>query len=169
MFRPLCGAIGTRSNADVELEKKDNFELNLTGAKLAAMELPRANLTGVNLTAASFYPDNLSGKAYSKMDLLARANLPYVNLIKATLAGTNLTGTNLTGTNLSKAILVATNLTDASLSMAQGLIQDQLNDAEADSEHPPNGVDELRDAETGAPLEWHGGTPWWKHGIEDGP
>ena len=141
-------AIGTRSDADVELEKKEKFSPDLSGAYLPFVYLFKANLTDADLTHASFYPANLIYQEQAKSIELfqACAYLTEANLSNAFLTGANLTSADLSA-NLSEAILVGANLTAAYLSKAKGLTQGQLNQARADPDNPPR-VD--------PPLVWCG-------------
>lgn len=73
-------AIGTRSDADVELEKKDKFELDLAGAHLVSASLVCANLTGANLSNAVWnYADltdmDLTGADLSGANVLTQGQL----------------------------------------------------------------------------------------------
>ena len=73
-------AIGTRSDADVELEKKDKFELDLAGAHLVFASLAGANLAGANLTRAVWnYADltdtDLTGADLSEAKVLTQGQL----------------------------------------------------------------------------------------------
>ena len=122
-------AIGNRSANDIELEEKKPHTINLIGVNLT-----RANLTGVNLTGVF---------------------LGAANLTKASLAIANLTGAHLSEAYLGGTILGYTNLSGANLSSVKGLTQEQLDLARADPANPPK-LGNLRDAETGAPLEWRG-------------
>ena len=151
-------AIGARSDADVELEKKAEFSPDLSGAYLPFVYLFKANLTDAVLEEAHFYPENLSDREISRSArlLMARADLSEADLTRAYLFGANLTSADLSGVTLTKASLLGANLTEAHLSRAKGLTQDQLGEAVADSEKPPN-LNGARDADTGAPLEWNGG------------
>ena len=110
------------------------------------MWLFKANLTDAVLTDARFYPENLTvQEQYKNAELLmAGAYLQGANLSNAFLTGADLTCADLFA-NLSNTVLVGANLTDAFLSSAKGLTQDQLGQACADPDHPPN-VGELRDA-----------------------
>ena len=149
-------AIGTRSDTDVELEKKADppFLPDLSDAYLPFVWLHKANLTGADLTHARFYPENLTVQEQPKNAelLMADAYLQGANLSNAFLTGADLTCADLSA-NLSNTVLVGANLTDAFLSKAKGLTQDQLGQACADPDNPPN-LGSLCDAETGAPLEW---------------
>ena len=149
-------AIGTRSDADVELEKKANFSPDLSDAYLPFVWLYKANLTDANLTGARFYPENLTLKEqHRSIELFQEcAYLTEANLSNAFLTGVNLTNANLSA-DLSGAMLVGANLTSTFLSRAKGLTQRHLNQACADPDNPPN-LGSLRDAETGALLEWCG-------------
>ena len=73
-------AIATRRDADIKLEKQENFRLNLT----------KANLTKIDLTEAKLADSDLTG-----------ADLTNADLIGADLTGANLTKANLTGADLS--------------------------------------------------------------------
>ena len=147
-------AIGTRSDADVELEKKAEFSLDLSDAYLPFVWLYKANLTDANLIDAKFYPEDLTVREQHKSIKLFQecADLTEANLSNAFLTGANLTNANLSA-DLSGAMLVGANLTSTFLSKAKGLTQRHLNQACADVDNPPN-LDSLRDAETGVPLEW---------------
>ena len=115
--------IGTRSAADIELEVKEQFNLDLAGA----------NLAGVNMV----------------LTIPISANLANAILFNANLTGAHLFAANLTGAYLTRA-----NLTGADLYRAKGLTQEQLDQACADPENPPD-LGNLRDAENDLPLEWH--------------
>ena len=126
--------IGTRSDADIELEVKEQFNLDLTWA----------NLTGVSMLRAIPISANLAG-----------ANLAGASMLRAKLFFTNLSRVLLDSTDLTGAYLDSTDLTGASLSGAKGLTQEQLDQAQADPADPPK-LDGLCDAQTGAPLQWRG-------------
>ena len=153
-------AIGTRSDADIELEKKAPFSPDQSGAYLPFVWLYKANLTGANLTNAKFYPDNLTlNEQHKSIELLQEcACLTEANLSNAFLTGVDLTNVNLSA-DLSGAMLVGANLTSTFLSKSKGLTQRYLDQACADPDNPPT-LGSLRDAETGAPLEWCGKPCW---------
>ena len=141
------GVIGNRRDSDIELEKrKKNFVLDLTGAVLPFAYLFKANLTDVVLTNAIFYPSNLTARD--------RNNSKFI-FACADLCSANLSNAFLTGADLTRAHLAGANLTGTQLVGAKGLTQEQLNQACADPDDPPN-LSNLRDAATDAPLEWRG-------------
>lgn len=125
-------AIGTRSEQDIELEKKGNFSLILEGAYLVGAYLRGANLTGVslskaNLAGAYLFKVNLTGTHLNRTDLtgayvgganLTRAYLIKANLTKADLTDAILTNINLSGAGLTSADLTSTDLTNAVLTNA---------------------------------------------------
>ena len=78
----IMRAIGNRSDADVELEKKGECRIVLPAVDLSGASLIKANLTDVVLFAT---------------------NLTNANLAGANLAGASLAGANLAAANLSKA------------------------------------------------------------------
>ena len=138
--------IGDRSADDVELEKKKKFVLELSGAYLPFVRLLGANLTDAVLINALFYPSNLTAQERNNSNLIfACADLRSANLSNAFLTGADLTGAYLSGVNL----------TGTQLAGEKGLTQEQLNQACADPEKPPN-LSNLRDASTGDLLEWRG-------------
>ena len=136
--------IGTRSDDDIELEVKEQFNLDLAWANLTGVSMLRAIPISANLAGA-----NLAGAS------MLRATLLFTNLSRVLLNSTDLTGAYLDSTDLTGAYLSGTNLTGASLSGAKGLTQEQLDQAQADPADPPK-LDGLCDAKTGAPLEWRG-------------
>ena len=159
----IMTAIGSRSNAVRELEKKEPFLLDLSRADLAD-----AVLNGANLTRLHLYRVNLSGADLTDANLsnvsLFQAKLTGAYLNSANLSNANLVVANLTDADLSRAILVDTNLTRANLTHADffkatGLTQQQLDRAVADPANPPK-LDEAYDAKTNRPLEWRGREPY---------
>ena len=95
---------------------------------------------------------DLQGSYLNGADL-SRARLSGANLTRAKLLNAELTGANLARANLTFTELTGPD-PDANRTLpAQGLTQKQLNQACAD--RPPI-LDDLRDAKTNAPLEWHG-------------
>ena len=88
---------------------------------------------------------NLEGLCLSSANL-TRVHLVEANLSRANLLDTNLSGAFLDRANLSEALLHGTDLRDC-----QGLIQEQLDQALASEEHPPN-LEGVVDDETGNPL-----------------
>ena len=168
------GAIRSRNQTLIELEKKEGFVPNLSGASLQRANLSAARLPGANLSSANLRGANLSGAN------LWGANLSGANLQRANLSGTilwdaNLYGARLGGANLSGAILLNANLSDASLlnaylagtslmetnlsganlSEVLYLTQAHLDEARADPDSPPN-LEGALEAETVEPLVWHG-------------
>ena len=137
-------AIGTRSDANIALEEKENFFPELCGAKLpgailheanlsrtflrdtdlshvilCGTDLTRADLTGAHLTDALLGPPSalLPGAILHEADLTG-ADLTRADLTRVNLIGANLAGANLTGTRLPAADLTEANLTGARLSGA---------------------------------------------------
>ena len=95
-------AIGTRSDADVKLEKKEKFEPDLSGAQLSGVDLSKrkANLSGVDLSDAVFAPPDLK-----HLDLNAWQFVYEVPHTKAILSNVNLSGANLVRADLTEASL----------------------------------------------------------------
>ncbi len=147
--RAAMKAISVRNKAGILLERRSCFRLDLRLADLRDARLMNADLSHAILTDA-----DLSGA------WLEDANLSY-----AWLDGANLSGCRLGGANLSGADLWDTNPSGSFLVQAQdheqvkgrkianGLTQDQLDWACADTPPALNGV---LDTTTGKPLEWRG-------------
>ena len=142
---------------NVALSDANLWEANLSSAKLYSVDLSDARLWEANLSSALLMTDEtLRGADLS-------GAMPFnTNLSRADLYEANLSDSMLSGVILSKASLRKTTLSGANLSSdepefepAQGLLQDQLNEARADPDNPPK-LTGMLDAYTGKPLVWHG-------------
>ena len=135
-------AIGSRSKAQIKIEREEDYHLNLSGAYLVDVSMEGENLTG--------------------------ADLSYANLTKAGLEETNLSGVNMMAANLTDAVLCdaimhgawlgAANLTRVEMGGCEGLTQRRLDLARADSANPPK-LDDALDGKSGRPLTWRGSEP----------
>ena len=96
----------------------DLSEASLIGANFSAAKLGMANLRRADLRAV-----NLSG-----------ADLSFADLSGAHLHGADLSTVDLSGANLSEVKLFGSNLSEADLSTAEGLTQEQINDAWGDKD-----------------------------------
>ena len=157
-------AIALRSKVGIELEKCNNFHLDLRRAKGSSLlweNFENVDLHGANLAFAA-----LPGSRFHPRTDLSGINGYHANLLDSTLVGVNLCGAKLLHTNLENAFLNNANLsrtifqdailTGADLRGACGLTQAQLDSARAELNIPPN-LEGLLDAETGKPLIWRGG------------
>ncbi len=153
-------AIGTRSDADIILEHKEEFFPELDDAILPGAILHEANLSFTFLRNTKLSRAILPGAILHKADL-TRANLTDANLalfVKADLPGVYLPGADLTDADLTDADLTGANLTGANLTgaklfKAKGLTQAQLNKACVDLQRPPE-LQGVFDAKTGVLLAW---------------
>ena len=120
-------AIGTRSEADVELENNEKFKPDSSGAQLSGVDLSKrkANLSGVDLSAVVFAPPDLIPLDLSLEECL---KLPRITAI--------LTGADLRGAKLVEADLTDADLTGVDLRGAKGITQEQLELARSDSANP---------------------------------
>ena len=160
--------------AEANLAEANLKRANLAGANLARAKLNHAYLTGANLTEAVLTEANLAGAWLDEANLndayLAGANLAGAKLKRANLAGAwlvhaqlnhaflneaNLNDAYLDEAYLAGANLDGVNLTGANLRNCEGLTQERLDHAKADSEHPPK-LEGVVDATTGKPLVWRG-------------
>ena len=121
--REVVTVIRERSEAQVEIEKQEKYELDLTRVNLDSMN---TNLMEANLTDA----------------ILMQANLRNALLVRANLTGANLVGTILDNANLNGAILKGPTI---------GLTQEQLDQAYARKDNPPDLTGAV-DVNTGKPL-----------------
>ena len=132
-------AIGSRSKAQIKIEREEKFRLNLSGAYLVDVSMEGQDLTGADLSYA---------------------NLTEAGLEEANLTGVNLMSANLTGSILCDAImdgawLGAANLTGVEMGGCERLTQRRLDLARANSDNPPKLEDAL-DGNSGRPLTWRG-------------
>ena len=134
-------AIGSRTEEQIATEKGELSPLNFSGADLQSMDLERASINTMMVTG--------------KRANLERAILTATNLRNAKLDYANLTGAQLFGSDLTDASMFETNLTSAVLSFCKGLTQEQIDEAQADPDKPPN-LDEVFLANTRRRLIWKG-------------
>ena len=161
-------AICNRSEAQIEIAQVEKLRLNLVGVNLAGANLQNANLAGANLAGANLQNANLqnanlAGAYLRDVDLrkadLSGANLEGADLETADLPDANLSDANLSGAilqdaDLSGARLWNANLSGAHLCVYEGLTQEQIDQAVADSDKPPD-LTGVVDAQTGKPLDWN--------------
>ena len=142
--RVAMEAIGSRSEEDINLEKNESYELSLLAADLQGLRLAHLNLSGANLDGA-----NLSDA------ILDYTNLSSASLLRANLRGAGFSDANLSGTQFSIG---------AGWGAAEGLIQFQLDVANAYKDNPPylNGV---LDDETSEKLNPPTREPGWLENI----
>ena len=140
------------------------WNANLSGANLLNANLRNANLAGADLQGANLWNTDLSGAE------LEEANLEDANLKDADVSGAHLWNANLSGAILQDADVSGAELwngdvagawkgdvLDASLGVYNGLTQEEIDRAVADSDNPPDLTGAV-DANTGEPLVWRGGT-----------
>lgn len=89
-------------------------DCNLSGSKLANVQLIAANLMNTNLQTANLYSADLS-HANLKYAQLHLSDLRYANFTKANLTGVNLMGSNLSGASFEQANLSYVNFRDANI------------------------------------------------------
>ena len=129
--REIVRVIRERNDAQIGMEREEEYRLDLCGANLVEAYLGDANLSRAALVEAR----------------LNNAFLCGVNLTEAFLFDAELGGEYLG--------LLDANLTGADLARVIGLTQRQLDTARADPNKPPR-LDNTFDAETGKQLVWHG-------------
>ena len=160
-------AFGKRNQKALEIESKEKVLINLEGAYLHNWKYvitgDEINLFGVHLPDA-----NLSYATLWSVQL-SNAILSNAILFKTMFWDSKLCSANMHGADMSEAIfgcsdtfLYDADLSGANLSKATGLTQEQLNQACAHPEHPPN-LDGARDVKTGEQLEWSGKLPHYYH------
>ncbi len=145
----VMDAIGSRRERELQIEKREGYELDLSGAKLRHGEfkemnlsrvrlfqadLSRAKLVQVDLTGAFLLGANMSRAhlAGAKLEEAQigefpdwiyenpQVDLSSANLVSAELRGAKLIGAKLSGANLGNAILENANLTGAIFSDENG-------------------------------------------------
>ena len=168
-IQAVMTAVRERSEAQTEVEKEEEYRLDLTGANLNGADLyyvrlTRARLMAANLNRAYLFSANLTGADLRKANLadanlkvaeLNRANLDGANLSGADLLEAKLKGANLLGVDLTGANLDGANLTNANLNNCKGLSREQLDETIARKGLPPDLLGVV-DVNTGIPLVWEG-------------
>ena len=144
--------VGGRSEDQVRTEKRENYRLDLVNVHLNFVRLVDADLNGVNLPDAELTNAVLIG-AKLKGAYLRGTNFENATLFRADLGGVRLSRVNLLNANLLNA-----NLTRAVVRRCGGLTQEQLDEATADLDNPPD-LSGTVDTNTGEPLVWRGGPP----------
>ncbi len=131
--------------------------LHLSGANLRRVNLASRYLEGIDLRGADFYgahfsAANLAGADLrdtvlhgSRMDIvnLTEARLDGADMSKAILSRAQLIDASLRGVDLTEAVLAGTDLSGANLRRARGLTAEQLAEACATPERPPELPDGL--------------------------
>ena len=121
---------GTLSGMDLTnagFRDADLTDTDCRGTVFASADLRRADLSGSDLTEANLSVANL------RIATLRLCKLGEASLRGADLAGACLTGAVLENTDFSGAIMLDTDIRDADLSRAKGLVQVQVNKARADA------------------------------------
>ena len=143
------------------LERAQLIRVNLSGADLTDANLSFADLRSADLTWAKLVDANMA-IADLRQAQLAWANFDRVQLQHAQMARVNLLYANFSGAELSLG-QDETHLPELTRSLreetaASGLTQDIVDRMWAEDDNPPK-LDGVKDAETGEPIEWRGGTP----------
>ena len=156
--------INARTKTQTEKEKQENYILNLDHSNLknsflGGVDLTEANLTSANLNHAWLEGANLNDASLLGAHLqganLRRAKLKRVKTLGVYLNHACLREADLTGAYLNDAHLNRADLSGADLRDCKGLTQECIDQAEADSDDPPN-LESAVDANTGKPLVWTG-------------
>ena len=176
--------IGERFESALEIERREGFQLDLSGAILNHLRLEHGNLNSANLEGASLRGSHIPYCSLIGANLvnanLSEANLRYssltgsdmslVSLISANLALSQINNVSFYGADLTDAVLQGADLrhtdfhdanvsaTDFSyngLSPAIGLTQQALDGARVVGDIPPFLLNVV-DWLTGAPLLWNG-------------
>ena len=140
-------AIGSRSAAQIEIEKKEYCCPDFSEADLRCVRFFDAGLNRWDPRSGLSTPVNMENAILTAADLSS-----------ASLAGANLKGAYLGGANLEGAFLMNADLSGVHLKGCDGLTQKQIDQAVAAPENPPVLTGAV-DANTGEPLVWRGGTP----------
>ena len=123
---------------NVNLNGADLQDATLTEAKLAESIFIGTNFRRADLTRGEFQDGDFRKTTFERATAtdvnfqngnFAEARLDHINLNKATLDGGNFTNVTFGNAILLDATMMASDLSDADLSMTQGLKQDQLNAA----------------------------------------
>ena len=168
--------IARRDRGQILFEEKEGFRLNLSnsylaryscdnselfdirfsnidfgGADTSFSRLCNARFSGSRLVGAKLKFASLSGADLRDTEL-SHAELEGADLVNAKLGGANLRNANLNGAVLSGADFTNKRIFCRS-GAATGLTQQQLDQATADPDDPPN-LEGVRDVGTGMPVTW---------------
>ena len=149
-------AICNRSEAQIDIELVTKLRSNLAGANLSGADLQDVDASGANLLGANLQGADLSGADLSGADL-QEANLQDADVSGTHLRYANLSGAILQDADVSGAQLWHADVSGANLGVYNGLTQEEIDWAVADSDKPPDLTGAV-DANTGEPLVWRGGT-----------
>ena len=149
-------AICNRSEAQIDIELVTKLRSNLAGANLSGADLQDVDASGANLLGANLSGANLQGADLSGADL-QEANLQDADVSGTHLRYANLSGAILQDADVSGAQLWHADVSGANLGVYNGLTQEEIDWAVADSDKPPDLTGAV-DANTGEPLVWRGGT-----------
>ena len=147
-----------------DLNHADLNHAKLAGAKLAGAELigaklNHANLTGADLNHAALDHAKLNRAALDHAKLkgadMIDAEMKSAELNHAELIGAKLIDAKLNRAKLAGAKLAGAKLDHADLRNCEGLTQEQIDQATADSDAPPN-LEGVVDTSTGELLVWRG-------------
>lgn len=167
-------AIGIGIGRRHDLESRRRFKFNLRGADLGGANLvgmdfspPKWRQPEIITSMAEFWQSpstDLSGAKLCGADM-EFSSFPRANFHNACVCHSilpyDLSEAILSGTNWEGALSATTDLTGASLNdsdgnhPARGVIQESLDECEADPNNPPN-LEGVVDAESGIPLQWKG-------------
>jgi len=123
---------------NVNMNGADLQDATLTEAKLAESVFIGGNFRRADLTRGQFQDGDFRQTTFQRATAtdvnfqngnFAEAKLDHINLHKATLDGGNFKGVTFGNAILLDATMMAANVSDADLSMTQGLKQEQLNAA----------------------------------------
>jgi len=131
--------------------------LHLSGANLRRVNLASRYLEGIELRGADFYGAHFSAANMTGADLrdavlhgtrldianLTEARLDGADMSKSVLSRARLIDASLRGVDLTEAVLAGTDLSGANLRRARGLTAEQLAEACATPERPPELPDGL--------------------------
>ncbi len=124
-------AIATRSEQDLEIEKKSGFQphlyaTNLHAAKIRGLTRYEVKLRDIHLNPRHSFNENLSNIVFSDVDL-SNADLDFTNMSYAEFEETNLSGAHLSRANLSRTSWIYAIVKDALLDgadLSQAIIQE---------------------------------------------
>ena len=126
----------------------------LAGAELIGAKLNHANLTGADLNHAALDHAKLNRAALDHAKLKG-ADMIDAEMKSAELNHAELIGAKLIDAKLNRAKLAGAKLDHADLRNCEGLTQEQIDQATADSDAPPN-LEGVVDTSTGELLVWRG-------------
>ena len=155
--RAVMRFVGSRSEEELRYEMQQGYRIDLNHLWLQGMDLKDLNFSRVRFAHARLERCDLSAANFEDADL-TYCRFNGTLLCKASFERALLSGANFSGWSVDEDGRYRGRRADYEAQEAIGIVQTQLDEALDDKEDPPK-LRDVRDAETGELLSWHGIPP----------